>query len=79
MNMNTTIIIPINKQDKERLSRLAIRYGFSLPEFSRLVLKELASEIPAESFNDYASPKSLRSSFNRALRDYRTGKIHTKL
>ena len=77
MNSPVSIILP--KQEKERLSRLALGYGLSLAEFSRRVLEELASEIPEESFQDYKNPKRLRASFNQALRDWRTGRIRTRL
>ena len=77
--MSSNISIPLPKSERERLSRLALRYGLSLPEFSRRVLQELVSEIPEESFEDYENPKELQASFSRALRDWRTGRIHTRL
>ena len=78
--MNTTTLnIQLSKKEQERLSRLAFRYGFSLPEFSKRVLTELLSEIPEESFNDYTNPEELRASFKRALKDWQSGKVHTRL
>lgn len=78
--MNTTTLnIPISKQEKERLSRLALSYGFSLPEFSQRILKEISSEIGKESFGNYKNPKSLKISFARALNDYRAGRTRAKL
>lgn len=77
--MNSVISIPLPKSEAERLSRLALRYGLSLPEFSRWVLTELAAEIPEESFADYSNPEELRASFNRALRGLRAGRIRTGL
>ena len=79
MNSNFSLIISLPKQEKERLSRLALRYGLSLSEFSKKVLQELISEFPKESFQDYEKPKALRASFSRALRDYHSGKIRTSL
>jgi hypothetical protein len=42
--MSSQLSIPITRQEKERLSRLALRYGLSLPEFSRHILRELATK-----------------------------------
>lgn len=77
--MSNGITITLPKKDKERLSRLALRYGMSLPEFSRRVLEELTSEIPEESFEDYENPKELRASFARALRDWKKGRVNSRL
>lgn len=74
-----TINITLPKREKERLSRLALQYGFSLPEFSSRILNELASEIPEESLNEYAHPNRLRASLNRALKDWRTGRVKSRL
>ena len=77
--MATSISIALPRNEKERLSRLALRYGLSLPEFSRRVLQEVASEIPEESINDYEHPARLKASFKRALRDWKVGRVHTRL
>ncbi|TSC74828.1 MAG: hypothetical protein G01um101430_747 [Parcubacteria group bacterium Gr01-1014_30] len=77
--MNNTLNVPLSKKEQERLSRLALSYGFSLPEFSRRILSELLSKIPEESLDDYENPQELKASFQRALRDWRSGKVHTKL
>jgi hypothetical protein len=77
--MATPISITLPRDDKERLSRLALRYGLSLPEFSRRILQEVASEIPSESFDDYEHPTRLRASFKRALRDWKAGRVRTSL
>ena len=77
--MASTITIPVSERERERLSRLALRFGLSLPQFSRRVLGELASEIPEESFDDYEHSKGLRASFSRALRQYRDGRVTTHL
>mgnify|MGYP001564734249 FL=1 len=77
--MATSISIELPRGEKERLSRLALRYGLSLSEFSRRILQEIASEIPEESFNDYEHPARLRVSFKRALRDWKAGRIRTRL
>ena len=78
-DMSTTLTIPLAKKEQERLSRLALRFGMSLPELSGRILKEVASEIPAESFDEYSDATKLRSSFRRALRDWRMGNVHTRL
>ena len=78
-SMATSISIVLPRDEKERLSRLALRYGLSLPEFSRRILQEVASEIPAESFDDYEHPARLRASFKRALRDWKAERTRTRL
>jgi hypothetical protein len=77
--MHTTLNIPLSKKQQERLFSLALRYGLSLQEFSKLILTHLVSNIPEESFDDYTKPKELKKSFERALRDWRSGKVHTRL
>lgn len=79
MSPTASITIPLSQEEKEKLSRLALRYGFSLPEFSQRILKELASEFPQDSFENYKNPKTLQSSFARALRDYHAGRVRAKL
>ena len=77
MKSSFSIVLP--KREQERLSRLALRYGLSLPEFSRRILGEITSDIPEESFDDYENPQELRASFSRALRDWRAGRVRTRL
>ncbi len=80
-NMNTSAIIAVRlpREEKKRLGRLALRYGLSLPEFSRRVLTELAAEIPEESLKDYENPRKLSASYQRALRDWKTGRVRTRI
>ena len=75
--MVLTVNLP--KKEKTRLTRIALRYGLSLPEFSRRVLQELADEIPEESFEDYSNVRKLKASYKRALADWRTGRISSRL
>lgn len=77
--MPTNVTITLPKQEKERLSRLALNYGLSLKEFSRRILEEVASEIPEESIEEYEKPGELKASFGRALRDWRMGRASRKL
>jgi len=63
----------------KRLSRLALRYGLSLPEFARKVLAELAEAFPQESFGDYQDAAGLKASLERALSDWRAGRVQTRL
>lgn len=77
--MNTSIKIPLSKKNKERLDRLALRYGLSLPDFSSRILSEVSSDISEESFEDYLQPQNLKVSFNKALREYQTGKVRNRL
>ncbi len=75
----TTLNIPLAKGTKERLTRIAIRYGLSLRDFSRHVLEEVTEDIPEEKLSDYAQPKRLEASLRRALRDWRAGRVRRKL
>ena len=75
----TTVTIPVSRQTKEKLRRLALRYGFSLQEFSRRILDELESAFPEERLSDYRNPKALQSSLNRGLADFRAGRTSAKL
>lgn len=77
--MTSTITIALPKEKKVKLERLALRYGLSLPELSRRVLEELAAEMPTESLKDYKHPKRIRASLTRALRDWKTGNVISKL
>lgn len=71
----TTVTIQLPKQEKNRLSRLAIQYGFSLHEFLSKVIQEISSEIPEESWNEYLNPKNLQQSFLKAIKDYKAGRF----
>jgi len=77
MPTSLTITLPIAQQ--ERLSRFALRYGFSLPSFAQRILEEVASEFPEESLEDYNQPKALKASLARALNDWRMGRVRTQL
>ena len=75
----STVSVLLPKKKQEQLTRLALRFGLSLPEFSRRILEEISSDIPEESFEDYKNPEGLKASFNRALRDWRAGRVRTSL
>lgn len=77
--MNSTITISLPKQEKDRLERLALRYGLSLPELSRRVLEEISSDIPEESLNEYLRPRELASSLKQALQDWQRGHVQAQL
>ncbi|MBU1160168.1 hypothetical protein KKD04_03260 [Patescibacteria group bacterium] len=72
----TNITIQIPKQEKNRLSRLAIQYGFSLQEFLTRIVQEISSEIPGESWNEYLDHKKLQQSFIKAIKDYKNGHFY---
>ncbi len=74
-----TLTITLQKLEKEKLSKLALRYGLSLPEFSRQVLVQLNDSFEKESFADYKNSKKLKSSFQRALKDFHDGRIQSRL
>lgn len=75
----TTVTISLPKQEKNRLSRLAIQYGFSLREFLTKIIQEISSEIPEESWNEYTNPKNLQKSFLNAIKDYKDGRFYKTL
>jgi hypothetical protein len=77
--MSQNLTIKLNQTEMKRLSRLALRYGLSLPEFARKVLAELNEAFPDESFADYQDAEGLKSSFERALSDWRSGRVQTQL
>lgn len=79
--MNTTMTIPLQKSEKERLTRVALTFGLSLPEFAQKILSEIARKqyIPEESFLDYENPKALKNSFDQALVDFKTGRTSKTL
>lgn len=77
--MNTRLSITLNKKNKDRLERLALRYGLGLPAFTRRILETLESELPTETFEDYVRPSALRASFKRALGDWKAGRVSTRL
>jgi len=77
--MNTTITVTLPKPTKERLHRLALRYGLSMAEFSQHVLEELSSAIPEESFEEYRNPRGLRLSLKRGLIDWQAGRVRARL
>lgn len=68
-----TINIELPKKEQERLRQLALRFGLSLPELSRRVLRELCAEIPEETFADYRHPRVLKSSLRRAIHEWESG------
>jgi len=73
--MSSTLTIALPTKEKLRLSRLALSYGLSLPEFSRLLLQGMTSEIPVESLSEYENPRALKASLARAFRDWRRGGV----
>lgn len=77
--MKTSLTVTLPKKKRNELERLAVRYGLSLPEFFRRVLKELASEFPKESFTEYENPRALKRSLGRALRDWAGGRTRSRL
>ena len=77
--MSQTLTIKLNQTEMKRLRRVALRYGLSLPEFTRKVLVELEEAFPHESFEDYEDAGALKDSFERALGDWRSGRVQTRL
>lgn len=79
MAVSQSLSIPLPKRERNRLGRLAMRYGCSLPEFASRVLRELHDALPTESIADYERPRALRASLNRALDDWRRGHTRNRL
>ena len=74
-----SINIKFKKSEKEKLSRLAMRYGLSLPELAKRVLQEVREEFELESVHDYKNPKEILKDIDGALSDYKKGIFKTKL
>ena len=77
--MSQTLTIKLNQTEMKLLSRLALRYGLSLPELTRKVLAELEESFPHESLQDYDDAEGLKASFERALSVWRSGRVQTRL
>jgi len=77
--MSQNLTIKLSQSELKRLTRLALRYGLSLSELARRVLLELDETFPNESFADYKKEDSLKVSFDRALSDWHSGRVQTKL
>jgi len=73
------LTIDLPKRTRDRLARFALRYGFSLEEFSRRIFEELGTEIPEESFENYRNAGRLRASLHRALRDWKAGRVRRRV
>ena len=71
----TSITIALPKQEKNRLARIAARYGLSLSQLSRFVLEELSEAVPMESLYEYENPIALKQSIRRGLRDCKAGRV----
>lgn len=77
--MSQNITVTFNKQEKDRLSRLALSYGLSLPDFTRKVLTELNETFPTESFKDYKNPRAVERAFIRALSNLKAGRVRANI
>lgn len=74
-----TITIKVTKLEREKLNRIALRYGLSLQELAKKVLEEVREEIEVESLNDYKNPTGVKRAFQKALKEYGRGEFLTKL
>lgn len=77
--MSQNLTIKLKQSEMKRLSSLAMRYGLSLPDFTRKILTELEDTFPADSFTDYDNADDVKASFERALTDWRSGRVQNKL
>ena len=74
-----TINLQFTKSEKERLSKIAMRYGLTLPELAKKVLNEIREQFELESIKDYENPAQIKKSLKNALSDYKKGNFATKL
>ncbi|MEK7663940.1 MAG: hypothetical protein AAB340_00620 [Patescibacteria group bacterium] len=74
-----TINVKLKKSEKERLNKIAMRYGLSLPELARRILNEVREEFELESLEDYENSTELKKDVEKAVRDYKKGKFLTNL
>lgn len=74
-----TITIKVTKSEREKLSRIALRYGLSLQELAKKALEEVSEEFGIESLSDYKNPAGVKRTFQKALKEYSRGEFLTKL
>lgn len=74
-----TILITLPKKEKDRLSQLAVHYGFSVQELSSRLLREISDALPEESLDQYRNPRKLHASVRRAVDDWRSGRVNNEL
>lgn len=73
MYMANTVTIP--KTEYKRLKQAAERYETIREALAPMIVPEF----PEESFEDYEDPKRLKASYNRALKDFKNGRISSVL
>lgn len=76
--MSSTITVTSPKQEKERLSRLALIYALSVDELSRRIIAEATRtmlKIPEESLKEYENADEIQHSLRRALLHERRGML----
>lgn len=74
-----TLRVPLPRREQERLQRIALRFGLSLPDLSRRILQEIAGDMEEESLTAYRRPKALHASLQRAMRDLQRGRVSQTL
>ncbi len=74
-----TITVKIKKSEQDRLNRIALRYGLSLPDLATKVLVQIREQFELESLNDYDNPAEIKKALKGALNDYKKGYSVTKL
>jgi hypothetical protein len=74
-----TLTLKIKKSEQDRLNRIAMRYGLSLPELAKRVLEEVREEFELESVNDYKNSKEVLKDIDEAPLEYKKGIFETKL
>lgn len=76
----TPLIINLPTKSHNRLKETAVRY-YSPEELAQGYRGDTKSllEIPEESLDDYDNPEKIKKSFDRALLDYKEGRISHSL
>lgn len=77
--MDQVITINLKNREKERLSRIALFYGLSLPELFHKLILELEHTLPTERLEDYDNPRAVKASLNRAMKDLKAGRVSRSL
>ena len=80
LNMTSSqITINLPLRQKEKLTRIALRYGLSLQDLTRHILEEITTGIGEESLSEYAHPARIRRSLKNALKEWESGTVTDKL
>ena len=77
--MANGLILNLTKQSKTKLQRIAVQYGLSLADFSQHILESVSAAVPEELLSDYKNAPGVRTQLKTAMREYRAGKVRSRL